>query len=285
MDMKLLITLVIIVIIAIILLPGFFYIVDQTEQAVVLRFGEIVKVNTDPGLYIKQPFIDNVVRFEKRLLVYDVPAERIFTKDKKTLLVDTYALWKIYDPERFVKSMKTVEIAQTRIDDVVYSKVRNIIASMDFEEVISEKRPEILDTVTTESASEMLDFGIQIVAVRIKRANLPQENMTAVFNRMKSERYQEAALIRAEGEKEANMVRADADKTVTITLAEAEKTAEILKGTGDASALSIYAEAFSLDPEFYDFWKRMDVYENTLGKSKFILGSEMDFIDKLMKGE
>ncbi|WP_068347732.1 protease modulator HflC [Kosmotoga arenicorallina] len=283
--MKLLITLVIIVIIAIILLPGFFYIVDQTEQAVVLRFGEIVKVNTDPGLYIKQPFIDNVVRFEKRLLVYDVPAERIFTKDKKTLLVDTYALWKIYDPERFVKSMKTVEIAQTRIDDVVYSKVRNIIASMDFEEVISEKRPEILDTVTTESASEMLDFGIQIVAVRIKRANLPQENMTAVFNRMKSERYQEAALIRAEGEKEANMVRADADKTVTITLAEAEKTAEILKGTGDASALSIYAEAFSLDPEFYDFWKRMDVYENTLGKSKFILGSEMDFIDKLMKGE
>ncbi|HHF08614.1 MAG: protease modulator HflC [Thermotogae bacterium] len=283
--MKLLIALVIIFIIALILLPGFFYVVDQTEQAVVLRFGEIVKVNTEPGLYMKQPFIDNVVRFEKRLLVYDVPAERIFTKDKKTLLVDTYALWKIVDPVKFVKSMKTIDIAQTRIDDVVYSKVRNIIANMDFEEVISEKRPVILDTVTSQSASEMLDFGIQIVAVRIKRANLPQENMTAVFNRMKSERYQEAALIRAEGEKEANMVRADADKTVTITLAEAEKTSEILKGTGDASALSIYAEAFSLDPDFYDFWKRMDVYENTLEKSKFILGSEMDFINKLMKGE
>ncbi|AKI98058.1 membrane protein [Kosmotoga pacifica] len=283
--MKFLIALAIIFILALILLPGFFYTVDQTEQAVVLRFGEIVKVDTEPGLYMKQPFIDNVVRFEKRLLVYDVPAERIFTKDKKTLLVDTYALWKIVDPEKFVKSMKTITIAQTRIDDVVYSKVRNIIAGMNFEEVISEKRPEILDTVTTQSAREMTDFGIEIVAVRIKRANLPQENMNAVFNRMKSERYQEAALIRAEGEKEANMIRAEADKTVTITLAEAEKQAEILKGTGDASALSIYAEAFSLDPEFYDFWKRMEVYEKTLGGSKFILGSEMDFINDLMKGE
>jgi membrane protease subunit HflC len=282
--MKAIITIVILAIIALILVPEFFYIVDQTEQAVVLRFGEIKEVSTEPGLHTKQPFVDKVVRFDKRLQIYDVPAERIFTKDKKTLLVDTIAVWKIVDPEKFVKTMKSVDLALTRIDDVVYSIVRNTFGKLQFDEVIS-GRGAVLEEVTLAAAEEMKDYGILIVSVRVKRAVLPDENKNAVFNRMKSERYQEAALIRAEGEKEANMIRAEADKLKVIALAEAQKKAEIIKGTAEASALRIYAEAFSDDPEFYEFWKRLVVYEETLPDSKFILSPDMSFIEKLMKGE
>jgi len=282
--MKAIITIVILAIIALILVPEFFYIVDQTKQAVVLRFGEIKEVSTEPGLHTKQPFVDKVVRFDKRLQIYDVPAERIFTKDKKTLLVDTIAVWKIVDPEKFVKTMKSVDLALTRIDDVVYSIVRNTFGKLQFDEVIS-GRGAVLEKVTLAAAEEMKDYGILIVAVRVKRAVLPDENKNAVFNRMKSERYQEAALIRAEGEKEANMIRAEADKLKVIALAEAQKKAEIIKGTAEASALRIYAEAFSDDPEFYEFWKRLVVYEETLPDSKFILSPDMSFIEKLMKGE
>jgi len=282
--MKAIITIVILAIIALILVPEFFYIVDQTEQAVVLRFGEIKEVSTEPGLHTKQPFVDKVVRFDKRLQIYDVPAERIFTKDKKTLLVDTIAVWKIVDPEKFVKTMKSVDLALTRIDDVVYSIVRNTFGKLQFDEVIS-GRGAVLEEVTLAAAEEMKDYGILIVSVRVKRAVLPDENKNAVFNRMKSERYQEAALIRAEGEKEANMIHAEADKLKVIALAEAQKKAEIIKGTAEASALRIYAEAFSDDPEFYEFWKRLVVYEETLPDSKFILSPDMSFIEKLMKGE
>ncbi|ACR78988.1 MULTISPECIES: protease modulator HflC [Kosmotoga] len=282
--MKAIITIVILAIIALILVPEFFYIVDQTKQAVVLRFGEIKEVSTEPGLHTKQPFVDKVVRFDKRLQIYDVPAERIFTKDKKTLLVDTIAVWKIVDPEKFVKTMKSVDLALTRIDDVVYSIVRNTFGKLQFDEVIS-GRGAVLEKVTLAAAEEMKDYGILIVSVRVKRAVLPDENKNAVFNRMKSERYQEAALIRAEGEKEANMIRAEADKLKVIALAEAQKKAEIIKGTAEASALRIYAEAFSDDPEFYEFWKRLVVYEETLPDSKFILSPDMSFIEKLMKGE
>lgn len=145
--MKAIITIVILAIIALILVPEFFYIVDQTKQAVVLRFGEIKEVSTEPGLHTKQPFVDKVVRFDKRLQIYDVPAERIFTKDKKTLLVDTIAVWKIVDPEKFVKTMKSVDLALTRIDDVVYSIVRNTFGKLQFDEVIS-GRGAVLEKVT-----------------------------------------------------------------------------------------------------------------------------------------
>jgi len=193
-------------------------------------------------------------------------------------------VWKIVDPEKFVKTMKSVDLALTRIDDVVYSIVRNTFGKLQFDEVIS-GRGAVLEKVTLAAAEEMKDYGILIVSVRVKRAVLPDENKNAVFNRMKSERYQEAALIRAEGEKEANMIRAEADKLKVIALAEAQKKAEIIKGTAEASALRIYAEAFSDDPEFYEFWKRLVVYEETLPDSKFILSPDMSFIEKLMKGE
>ncbi|TYB97004.1 MAG: protease modulator HflC [Kosmotoga sp.] len=283
--MKLLVTLVVIIVLALIIVPGFFYFVDEVEQAVVLRFGDIVQVSTEPGLYTKAPFIDNVVKFDKRIQLYDISAERIYTEDKKTLLVDTFAMWRIVDPEAFVKTMRTVNNALTRIDDVVYSTVRDTFGERTFDEIVSKQRIETLEFVTEQSRKEMQQFGLEILAVRVKKADLPEENKNAVFNRMESERNQEAARIRAEGEKEAAIIRAEADKDSTLIVAEANRESEILKGTGDASALTIYAEAYSEDEEFYEFWKSLSVYESTLKDSKFVLDSRMDFIKGFLAGE
>lgn len=283
--MKLLITLVVIIVLALIILPGFFYFVDEVEQAVVLRFGDIVQVSTEPGLYTKTPFIDNVVKFDKRIQLYDISAERIYTEDKKTLIVDTFALWRIVDPVEFVKTMRTVKNALTRIDDVVYSTVRDTFGEKSFDEIVSKNRIQTLERVTEMSRNEMKQFGLEILAVRVKKADLPEENKNAVFNRMASERNQEAARIRAEGEKEAAIIRAEADKKSTLIVAEANRKAEILKGTGDASALTIYAEAYSEDEDFYKFWKSLSVYESTLKGSKFILDTRMDLIESFITGK
>ncbi len=285
MKYKWIIPIAVVAILVLVLLPSFFFTIDETEQAVVLRFGEIRNSITEPGLYLKTPFVDTVRKFDKRLQIYDVDAERIYSRDKKTILMDTYALWKIVDPQKFIETMKSEQIALTRIDDVVYSNVRNAFGKLDFDDIISGQRKDVLDEITRLSARDMADFGLEIVAVRVKRADLPDENRNAVFNRMKSERIQEASLIRAEGDREARKLRAEADKQAQILIAEAQKEADIIIGTGDASALAIYAEAYNQDPSFYEFMKRLEVYEGTLIDGKYILGPSMDFIDKLLRGE
>jgi len=285
MKYKFIIPVAIIVVIAAILLPSFFFIIDETEQAVVLRFGEIQKSVTEAGLYTKTPFIDNVRKFDKRIQIYDVDAERIYSKDKKTILTDTFALWRIVDPRKFIETMKSEQIALTRIDDVVYSHVRNTFGKLDYDDIISGKRTDVLDEITTLAAYDMKDFGIEIISVRVKRADLPDENRNAVFERMKSERIQEASLIRAEGNREAQKLRAEADKEAQIMIATAQKEADIIIGTGDAKALAVYADAYNRDPDFYEFMKRLEVYEKTLADANYILGPSMDFIDKLSRGE
>lgn len=285
MKYKWIIPIAVVAILILVLLPSFFFTIDETEQAVVLRFGEIRNSITEPGLYLKTPFVDTVRKFDKRLQIYDVDAERIYSRDKKTILMDTYALWKIVDPQKFIETMKSEQIALTRIDDVVYSNVRNAFGKLDFDDIISGQRKDVLDEITRLSARDMADFGLEIVAVRVKRADLPDENRNAVFNRMKSERIQEASLIRAEGDREARKLMAEADKQAQILIAEAQKEADIIIGTGDASALAIYAEAYNQDPSFYEFMKRLEVYEGTLIDGKYILGPSMDFIDKLLRGE
>ena len=285
MKYKFIIPVAILVVIAAILLPSFFFIIDETEQAVVLRFGEIQKSVTEAGLYTKTPFIDNVRKFDKRIQIYDVDAERIYSKDKKTILTDTFALWRIVDPRKFIETMKSEQIALTRIDDVVYSHVRNTFGKLDYDDIISGKRTDVLDEITTLAANDMKDFGIEIISVRVKRADLPDENRNAVFERMKSERIQEASLIRAEGNREAQKLRAEADKEAQIMIATAQKAADIIIGTGDARALAVYADAYNRDPDFYEFMKRLEVYEKTLADANYILGPSMDFIDKLSRGE
>ncbi len=271
-----------IVLILLFLVPASMFIVDQTETAVVLRFGQIVRDVKEPGLYFKQPFVDRVVKFDKRILLYDIEPERIITSDKKTLVIDTYALWRITDPKKFLTSMRSVEVAKTRIDDVVYSHIRDVFAKSTFDDVVSKKREKLLKNVTELCREDLSPFGIEIIDVRVKHADLPEENARAVYNRMKAERYSIAAKIRAEGEKEAVAIKAEADKKARIIIAEARERAEVIKGTGEASAAAIYAEAFSRDPEFYDLWRRLDVLRN-LRVRGVIIGKDSKIFEDLAK--
>lgn len=280
--MKTLITIGVVTVLLIILFNLFFFYVDETKQALVIRFGKIVKIAEKPGLYTKTPFVDKVVQFERRLLLYDISPEIIITSDQKRLKVDNYAFWKISDPKRFYESLKNYNVALSRIDDIVYSNLRDVFAKHTFDEIISEKRLEYLDEITKKTRETLKDFGIYVVDVRVKRTNLPETNANAVFERMKSERYKIAAKIRAEGEKEARTIRAETDKQARIIIAEAEKNAEETKGEGDAEAVKIYAEVYGVDPEFYSFWRTLEAYKNSLkGDSIIIMDKNVEFTKQL----
>ncbi len=261
----------------------FFFAVDETKTAVVKQLGEIVKVTKEPGIYTKIPFIQNVIYLEDRLLSYDIQPRNLITTDKKRLNVDNYAIWKIDDPVKFVQSMSgRLTIAQTRIDDIVYSNLRNKLASHTFDDIVSEKRVGYLRDITEHSKQQLIDYGIKLVDVKIKRADLPEANETAVYQRMTSEREQKAKQIRAEGEKEAYILRAEADKQARIILAHAKRTAQELRGEGDAMALQIYNEAYSADPDFYKFWRTLESYEKTLDEETFfILADELEYLQYL----
>ncbi len=276
---KVIVYVMILIVLALIFLPSIFYTVDQTKQAVVLRFGKVVRVVREPGVYFKQPFVDNVVYFEKRIMLYDIEPEKIITADKKTLIIDTYALWRIKDPLKFLTSMKDINLAQSRIDDVVYSHIRDVFAKGKFEEVVSLKREEFLKVVTNLCRKDLEPFGIEVVDVRVKRADFPEENTQAVYNRMRAERFSIAAKIRAEGQKQAEMIKAEADMKARTILAEAYEKAQVIMGTGEASAVKIYAEVFSKDPEFYKFWREMQIMEKL--KGTVILGRDSGLLDSL----
>ncbi|HBT51285.1 MAG TPA: protease modulator HflC [Petrotoga sp.] len=251
-----------------------FYIVDQTQQAIILRFGNIVSIKTEPGIYVKTPFIDNVVKLEKRIMIYDIPVERVITSDRRTILADTYALWRIEDPQKFIETLRTVEVAMTRIDDIVYSHARDVIGNYTFPEVLSFQRVAILEDIKNRSEASLQDFGINVVDVRLKRTDLPQENTEAVYERMKSERYAMAAQLRAEGEREAQRMKAEADREASMIRSDAQKEAEIIRGTAEASALNIYSEAYSLDQDFYELQKITDIYKDSFNNSVLVLPND-----------
>lgn len=281
--MKAIITFLVIFVLLIVIFNMLFFYVDETKQAIVLRFGKIVKVADKAGLYTKTPFVDKVVQFEKRLLLYDISPEVIITADQKRLKIDNYALWKISDPKRFYESLKNYNVALSRIDDIVYSNLRDTFAQHTLDEIISEKRLEFLNNVTLKTRETLKDFGIYVVDVRVKRTDLPEANAKAVFERMKSERYKTAAKIRAEGEKEARTIRAETDKQVRIIIAEAEKKAEEIKGEGDAEAVKIYADVYGIDTEFYRFWRTLEAYKNSLkNDTTIVLDKDVEFIKQLL---
>ncbi|MCD6239068.1 MAG: protease modulator HflC [Thermotogae bacterium] len=282
--MKKLIIFAIVVVAAIFILSSFFFTVDQAKQAVVLRFGEITRVIKNAGLYTKSPFIDKVVYLEKRIINYDIQPEEIITSDQKRLLIDNYALWKIEDPKLFVESVKTVKGAQMRMDDIVYSYLRDILAKHTLGDIISDKRTAYLQQVTLLTRKALKEFGVYTVDVKIKRADLPQANEQAVYQRMKSDRQKVAAMYRAQGEQRAAQTKAEADKECQIILATAQKRADELKGEGDAKALEIYADAYNRDPEFYRFWRTLQSYKTAIASdTTVILSTDSDylrFIDK-----
>ena len=241
--------------------------VDETRQVVILQFGEPVRIIKMPGLHFKLPAPLQVAQhFDDRLLEYDVSPEEILSKDKKSLIVDNYVRWRITDPLLFLQTVQTESIAKTRIDDIVYSELRRELGTHNMSEIITENRELIMETVTKQSATATKPYGIEVVDVRLKRVDLPQNNEQSIYRRMQAERIRQANKFRSEGEEESQKIKASTDKDKTIILATAYKEAEEVKGEGEAKAVDIYARAFSKDPDFYEFYRTLETYKIILDK-------------------
>ena len=240
------------------------YTVPQWEQAIVVQLGEPVRTVQEPGLYFKLPLVQNVLYFDKRLLAYDAAPKEILTKDKQQLVVDNFSRWRIRDPLQFYRTVRNEAGAQSRLDDVIYSIVRENLGRHTLREIMNEKRTEVMAEVTKESDAKARDYGIEVADVRIKRADLPEKNELNVFNRMRTERERLAKKFRAEGDEEARKIRSESDKQVQILTAEARKQADITRGQGDAQAVKIFADAYGRDPEFYQLVRTLEAYRNSI---------------------
>ena len=263
------------------------FIVDETQQVVILQLGKPVKTVTEPGLNVKLPFpFQEKITFDDRLLEYDSPPEEILSKDKKSLIVDNYVRWKIVDPLQFLKTVQAIPTAKSRMDDIVYSELRRELGTHDMVEIITENREEIMDIVTRQSNSATLAYGISVVDVRIRRVDLPAENEESIYARMEAERKRQANKFRSEGEEEAQKIRAATDRDKTIILADAYKEAEKIRGEGDAKAVQIYARSYSADPKFYEFVRTLDTYKKVVDdKSTLVLPSGSKLFKLLMDGK
>jgi membrane protease subunit HflC len=252
------------------------FIVDETEQVVILQFGKPVRIITEPGLHMKVPFpIQEKNVFDNRLLEYDSPPEEILSKDKKSLIVDNYVRWKIVDPLQFLKTVQAIPTALSRMDDIVYSELRRELGTHDMVEIITENREELMEKVTVASNRSTRDYGIEVVDVRIRRVDLPSQNEESIYARMDAERKRQANKFRSEGEEEAQKIRATTDRDKTIILADAYKQAERIRGEGDAKAVEVYADAYSADPKFYEFVRTLDAYKKIINdKTMLVIPSD-----------
>ena len=255
-----------------------FFRVPQWMQVVVVQLGDPVRTVQEPGLYVKLPFIQNVLYFDKRLLDYDASPKELLTKDKQQLVVDNYVRWRIHDPLQYYRTLRTESGAQSRLDDVVYSNLRETLGRHTLRDVVNERRAALMQEVTSKSDKKSREYGIEIVDVRIKRADLPEKNELNVFNRMRTERERLAKKFRAEGDEEARKIRSEADKQVQILMADARQKAEIMRGEGDALAVKVFADAYGRDPEFYEFVRTLEAYRKTIGEgTTVILSPNSDF--------
>ena len=284
--LKYAIGLVVLIIIALIVIPQFLFTVDETDQALVLRFGEFNRQLVEPGLKTKVPFIETVTKFDKRLLRFDAPPETLITLDKKNLIIDAYARYKITDPRKFFETVLDVPGADARLRDIISGELKKEIASYDQSDIILNQRrtgtidgvPTIVQTVTDVSRESARDIGVQIIDVRIKRADFTETINQSIFQRMNAERQQEAALFRAEGAEFDFRIRALADRTRTITVANAMRDSDIIRGCGEAIAVKIFASAFNKDPEFYNFQRSLEAYSNALSEQDtLVLEANSDF--------
>ena len=260
------------------------FIVDETEQVVILQFGKPVRTITQPGINLKVPFpIQEKIVFDDRLLEYDSPPEEILSQDKKTLIVDNYIRWKIVDPLQFLKTVQAIPTALSRMDDIVYSELRRELGTHDMVEIITENREQLMEEVTEASNAATMEYGISVIDVRIRRVDLPAENEESIFARMEAERKRQANKYRSEGEEEAQKIRAATDRDKTIILADAYKEAERLRGEGDAQAVNIYARSYSSDPKFYEFVRTLDAYKKVVDdKTTLVLPSNSRLFKLLM---
>ena len=260
------------------------YRVPQWMQAMVVQLGEPVRTVQEPGRYWKLPFVQNVLFFDKRLMEYDAAPREVLTKDKQQLMVDNYARWRIQDPLQFYRTVRNEPGAQSRLDDIIYSNVRENLGRHTLSEIVNSKRAELMQQVTRITDEKAREYGIEVVDVRIKRADLPEKNEMNVFSRMRTERERLAKKFRAEGDEEARKVRSESDKEVAILTADARKQSEIRRGEGDAQAVRIFAEAYGRDPEFYQFVRTLEAYRKSIHSgTSVILSPDSEFL-RLLKG-
>ncbi|MGD8732987.1 MAG: protease modulator HflC, partial [Gammaproteobacteria bacterium] len=254
--------------------------VDEREFAIKLRFGEILSDEFEPGLHFKIPFVNNVVKYDDRILTRNNPTEEFLTQEKKNLQVDFYVKWRITDPGQYYQAVGGDElIATNRLIEIIKDGIRAEFAKRTVQQVVTADRREIMDDMMDTAGRTAGELGIEVVDVRVKRLDLPDEVSDSVFNRMRQERAQVAAQLRAEGEETAERIRSEADRDRTITLAEAYKQAEEIRGEGDAEAADIYATAHQRDPEFYSFYRSLQAYRRSLGAEGdiFVLGPDSEF--------
>ena len=249
----------------------FVYTVGETEQVVITQFGEYKRTERDPGLHTKLPVIEVVMRFDKRILASDASPAKYLTLDKKRVVIDHLTRWRIVDPLVFFKSVQNEIGARARIDDIVFSELRRELASHNFAKIISVERAPIMATVTERAAEKTAQFGIEIIDVSIKRADLPEEVQASVFSRMQAEREREAKRYRSEGEEEAAKIRAKTDKERTIILAEAYEKSQKIRGIGEAKATKIYAQAYKPEAKFYGFLRRLEAYEKIMAERAMVV--------------
>lgn len=259
------------------------FVVAETNQAIVLQLGEYRYTARDPGLYFKLPFIQEAVYFDRRLLSSDAEPQEYLTLDKKRVIVDHVTRWRIIDPIKFFVSVQNETGARARLDDVVFSELRRTLATYNFDVIIASERENIMEVVTIASSERALDFGIEVVDVRFKRADLPEEVEESVFDRMRAERAREANRYRAEGEEQGAEIMASADRERIVIVAEAEEQAAQIRGEGDAEAIAIYADALNQDPEFFAFRRRLEAYVKVLKEGDMIvLSPESEFFKYLV---
>jgi len=270
--------------IPIIIIIGFtlystFFIVKETQQAIVLQFGSPKKIYKDAGLHYKIPFIQNIQLVDRRVLEIDAPPEEIIASDQKRVIIDAFAKYIITDPLKFAISVGNERVANSRLGTIINARIRGVVGKDPLESLLSSNRNKIMQQITQQVAEEAADFGMKVIDVRIKRADLPVANSEAIFKRMKTERSREAKEFRAEGAELAQEIKAKADKDVTIILAEARKKSQILRGEGDGQRNKIFADAFGRDPEFFSFYRAMQSYEKSLqsGQTSLVLSPDSDF--------
>ena len=255
------------------------FIVKEVNQAIVLQFGDPKRIISKPGINFKIPFIQNVVFLDKRILNLDTPPEEVIASDQKRLIVDAFARFQIVDPLKFYISVGNERVARSRLSTIINSRIRNVLGQQELQTLLSQDRTKQMALIQEGVNNEAENFGIKIVDVRIKRADLPQANSDAIYRRMQTEREREAKEFRAKGAEMAVTITSTADKEVTVILADAEKKSQIMKGEGDGKRNKIFADAFGQDPQFFAFYRAMQAYEKALigGETSLILSPDSEF--------
>jgi membrane protease subunit HflC len=255
------------------------FIVDMTEQALVVRLGEPIRVITEPGLNFKAPFVDTVINIDKRILDLENPSQEVIASDQKRLVVDAFARYRIKNALRFYQSIGTIQAANIQLTTLLNASLRRVLGEVIFIQVVRDERELLMARIRDQLDREADGYGIQVVDVRIRRADLPEQNSQAVYQRMQTERQREAAEFRAQGGQKAQEIRSNADREATVIVAEANSTAEQVRGAGDGERNRLFAEAYGKDPDFFAFYRSMTAYENGLksNDTRFLLRPDSDF--------